>query len=855
MTELYIENYKLNITESISALLTFSIDDIKDFSSRSTTWSKTIVLPGTSNNNIAFGHIFQVGIANPYNSSQPNCTFNFNASKFAKCVLFQNQIQSFRGVLRLTQINYTNGFNGRVEYEVSIFGNLTNLNSILTGKYIDQLDFSAYNHQYTVSNITQSWDNPGGSGYYYPLIDYGNYSTDKHNWNFHTFRTSLYAKEYIDKIFSSSGFRYDAPIFNSPRFSKFIIPHSNKTMTTNQTTIFSATDSSSFYGHVPAVGLLSNPTETGSPVRWLSSVGSGFTSQDPPNNTVFKYNGLVTSNVIITFNFKGHYTDSTGFGTLFLELYKNMPVFGGQVGGGFSNVTPYEIGVGSSINISLNPGDTITWRISQSFYDAITDVWVDSASFSVKAASGSIAVPIQIGDTVTVNDQIPKNIRQIDFLVGIVKLHNLYIYEDKNDPFLIHIVPYNEFYSHNLSNAVNWTNKLDRSKAIKSKPMSEINAKIYQFKFKSDSDYYNDLYRKRYNEGYGDRVFDSQFEFSQNISAFEIVFSATPLVGYGGEDKIYSTILKRTGSDNDVKEENTDSNIRILQSKKKTGVNLWNIVDDSNNVISTLNTYGYAGHLDDPDAPNNDLNFGATKELFFILTNGNLSANQFNLYWSNYMADITDKDSRLVVGYFKLNETDILNLDFSKYIHVDGIAFKLNKIKDYNITKPDVCEVELLKVISASYSEAPAPEGPPNGCFLLWDDNQTLDADNSDPFVYGDCSNPGDGGGGTPPPPTYSLNWSWSKGSNPFNLSAFFDIKVDGVSLVHAVAANSGNFNVTDGQVVEIKITGFVGRQKRIFISNDVDGLIYDDTVTNATNSHTIVIVTGKNYTVNASIF
>src|SRR5690349_7786774 len=104
-TEVYMENYRLDISTDIAALLTFALDDIKDFSARSTTWSKTIVLPGTANNNKLFGHIFQVGQANEYNSAAANVGYNFNASKSADVIIFQDQMQTFRGVLRLLQVN------------------------------------------------------------------------------------------------------------------------------------------------------------------------------------------------------------------------------------------------------------------------------------------------------------------------------------------------------------------------------------------------------------------------------------------------------------------------------------------------------------------------------------------------------------------------------------------------------------------------------------------------------------------------------------------------------------------------------------------------------------------------------
>jgi hypothetical protein len=207
------------------------------------------------------------------------------------------------------------------------------------------------------------------------------------------------------------------------------------------------------------------------------------------------------------------------------------------------------------------------------------------------------------------------------------------------------------------------------------------------------------LYKKRYNQGYGSYKYDSQFEFSKESTKVEIIFSGTPLVGYTGEDKVYSTIFKKSNNN----EETVDSNIRILQAKKIIGVSNWHIRNAGGGSLHNSTVYPYAGHLDDPDTPDNDLNFGVPKELFFTLVTGALNVNQFNVFWSSYMAEITDKDSRLLTAYFKLDFKDIHNIDFSKLKWIDGVLYRLNKIEDFNVTDPTVCKCELLKVINKIY--------------------------------------------------------------------------------------------------------------------------------------------------------
>ena len=90
--KLFIEQRPADLTEDLSTLLTFSIDDVKDFSSRSTTFSKTIVLPGTANNNKLFGHIFDISINNTYDNTLANVGYNFNAAKSANAIIFQDNI-------------------------------------------------------------------------------------------------------------------------------------------------------------------------------------------------------------------------------------------------------------------------------------------------------------------------------------------------------------------------------------------------------------------------------------------------------------------------------------------------------------------------------------------------------------------------------------------------------------------------------------------------------------------------------------------------------------------------------------------------------------------------------------------
>lgn len=705
-TEIYLEGSIVDVYNDISSLLNFSIDDIKDFAKRSTTYSKTVILPGTANNNQLFGNIFDTGMSNDYDPSLNNVGFNFNPVKAARCIVFQDNLQTFKGTLRLLEIVKIKGY---VEYEVALNGEITSLNGALANRFLESLDFSAYDHLYTLSNIQSSWNNAGGSGYYYPLIDYGTYSTGKHDWDYRTFRPALYAKEYIDKIFQDAKFSYECDFFNTTRFKKLIIPHNQKFLTVKKTSLYKAS--------LTADKTILNADNA---IHFDTTAGTGFLPTD--TNSTHTYQGA-TAVIKINYDFLTTRVFSFGatYRTHFVIKKNGTEVIHLQS-------TDYVHTYNGSVDIPLDNGDTITINIFTGDNGFSQGKVKAGGSFTATSVT-PVPVPISLNDNVSINDGIPKNIKQIDFLVSIVQMFNLYVYESRFDDRKIIISPFIDFYSAASGSPLDWTYKLNRDQPIKIKPMSELNYKLYEYNYKSDSDYWNDLYKKRYNQTYGSYTYDSQYDYSSQKTGLELIFAPTPLVGYSGEDKVYPTIYKKSGTT----EENTDSVIRIMQSKKITGVSSWNIKDGSTTLGSNT-VYPYAGHFDDPVNIDNDLNFGVVYELFYEATaSAGLTRTQFNLYWSGYMAEITDKDSKMLTAKFYLTAKDIFDLDFSRYIEIDGVLFRLNKIVDYNISKPSDCTVELIKVISTSYSFPKGSFDEGIDRFLLWNNDEPLiDYDNAE---------------------------------------------------------------------------------------------------------------------------
>lgn len=674
-TEVYIDNNRLDLTKDISAEFTYAIDEIQDFASRNTSFSKTIILPGNDTNNKLFGNIFEFGHSNLYNSAEPNVGYNFNATKSVPCIILVDKIQIFKGVLRLLEII----IDGKhIEYEVAVFGELGGFITALGNNKLEDIDFGIADQTWNVTNISSSWDNISGTGVYYPLIDNGGVSTNKVDFSYDALRPALYVKQYLTKILDGSGYTYDFPLLSTALMNRLVVPNNQKTLTKSSTTAFKANVTDTTYTSASAV-------------KFTGVTLGSFTLNAGTDLITYGGASAITTNVSFTISGQINSIDPSNTFVNF-EFMKNTTLIAVQIIN--ASFTPYYFTVDLSVsNLTINPSDTLAVNVVTSGLPPNYRLYGDTLKIETTTPTD---VTLNYGDSIVINDTIPKGIFQKDFFSSIVKMFNLYVYEDKLVEKKLIIKPFIDFYD---GSQVDWTDKVDRGSVMRLKPMSEFTARYYEYKYKQDNDFYAENYRKKYNEGYGDIIWDSENEFVKEKDSTEIIFAPTILYQYTGTDKIYSSIYKLSNSNN--AEDKMDSVIRILQAKKITGRSTWTIKNGAT-TLASYTVYGYAGHLDDPFNPQADINWGATKEVFYNAS-AVTAANLFAGYWSEYIAEITDKDSKLLTCSVKLNEVDIYNLDFSKLIYIDGSLWRLNKVLDYNPMDFNVTKVELLKVIELTY--------------------------------------------------------------------------------------------------------------------------------------------------------
>ena len=238
MAEVYVEGKRLDVFEGFKFSFNYSIADIRHPEKRTTSYSKTIQCPGTQNNDNIFGQIYDFNIANAYDSAAANIEVNFNPNKKAEASVQADGVEVMRGSLQLRKIK-----NRKTDYvyEVVFVGRLVDIFGVLgdkqlsgsefdeaTGTNIPYIDFSDLDHFYNQANQTASWTAPYGSGYVYPMLDYGedvSYGNSGYRiWFVENLKPALYLKEIVDRIFAFAGFTYTSSFLSSAFFKRLIVP-------------------------------------------------------------------------------------------------------------------------------------------------------------------------------------------------------------------------------------------------------------------------------------------------------------------------------------------------------------------------------------------------------------------------------------------------------------------------------------------------------------------------------------------------------------------------------------------------------------------------------------------------------
>lgn len=681
----------IDLYDDVQVSYNFNAADIREPEKGLADFTKTILIPGTKNNNQLFHNQFDI-----------NLDSVFDTRKKLSCTVVVDDVEIMRGYLRLMRI--IQGGNNNYEYECTVIGNAASLFKDVGGDELSVLNISRLNHTYNKTNIVNSWSAAVGEGYVYPFLDYGNFPTDERGLFVENFLPAIYVKEYLDRIFEYYGYQYTSTFFNSDFFKRLIIPFNSNSLRMDEATInirevrVSRETTNQSFTIQTTDGLtvdLELNDKTTAPNTDPSGQYDNVT--DYLVNVANEGRYIFSANIIIEIDF----TANTSPAYEWVSISFGLGVLDDQ-GGQVNNIY-----VNKEVTSNYAHTETITLSLQSQEVKMSPNYQVDLTMYYKADLLGSITARIKTtswfrmqhtgkvypGDTVTMNSCVPEKIKISDFLSGIKKLFNLYFSIDKDITNKYIIEPRDDWYS---SDIIDWSDKLDISRDVETIPLGELDSKRYIFQYKKDEDYYNSFYQDKFQENYGSRKKTIDTDFVKNDYLIEPLFSASPLHSSTQSDRVYVKLRKKDGTDPTAPANLIKNNIRILYYGGLKSCQTWDFPKGIQ-----MSSYPFAGHLDDPINPSIDLCYGVPKEVYYLAlqlgctySNNNL----YNLHWRNLIDEISDKNSRIVTAYFNLTPADINQLDARKIYYFRENHWRLNKIVDYNPLTRESTKCEFTKI-------------------------------------------------------------------------------------------------------------------------------------------------------------
>ena len=710
---------EIDLANEISFGLNYSIDDIRNVEKKNTNYSKTITLAGSDNNNKILGNLFDVNSDFTY--------FNPNIKTPAKIIV--NSETVIEGFLQLKSIETQ----GKIEYKCVINSKAVDFFTDVKDKKLSDLDFSKYNHTYNSANITNSWN--GNEKYVYPLMHNGTES----NYEIRDFKPAIFHKEYLKRIALESGYSLGGALMDSTteaggHYAKEIIPFNGEVVPISdaelQRRLFEVGQSSSVVEIVDkTIG-----TDMVEPFTKLEI----FDNEIFDNGSVFNNNTYTidaNGTYSVRFNFTGKVEVSTNgvdafqseYNSLFnsrdfatdytytvrFDIYQNGNLLNNFIkqftlpnelnsSNGYTDNTNFNFILNTPIR-QFSVGDDIEIqytvqgkKFNDLNYTDSTGATPVTTTFKLKSFIGTTLKnstgnsELVEGDTITLSNFIPKEVKQGDLITDLVKRYNAYISVDPNNDRKILINTREQYFA--SGGTLDWSDKQDMDSKVDIKLISELQNKEFKFTYKEDNDLNNEVYSNNNDDAiYGEKEVEFENDFVKGEKKIETPFSPTPLI-QARKGKNFAIVPS-------IPTQAPKNKVRVLYYggliDTIDGIN-WRLTHAGG--FDNYTIYPYAGHLDNPINPTVDINFGEVPTAFYPEFESRTNANLYNRFWKNYIEQLAI--GKLVTMNMYLNSTDIgyIRHNLNTKIYVGNSYYYINKIVDYNPLKNDLTKVEFLKI-------------------------------------------------------------------------------------------------------------------------------------------------------------
>lgn len=681
------QEYYLDLFENESISQNWQYTDLNNFQALGA-FSREFRVPVTDRNQLALGALFDVnysgGVNNYFHYKLP-AEIRVDTLPIAKGYVRVRKIYQQQGKLNEIELAFyaetPDLYKSIGEKKLAALTDLPNLNEVV--KY-DNVTFNTSSRFWFLMDRGQRWSEEGQQSTR-RIFDsttplYATDLTPAVRWDY-----------LLQQIFDDAGFELEAGSLMSI-LSGYYMPWINKSY-------LDTDDLGSQYAYrsynsgnitMPAVG-----NGAISAYQYYAPVSEAFDNNNNYDPTTGVYTapggGLFTFHISLSVSITG---------TISTTAFNNFQVFIVINGGTPQFLDSWFIRnllfIDFNYGVNLLAGDTVEFAFR---WESATGF---AATCTINAGSGDlgnslielIGTRFNYGSTFIYNLNAP-DMRQIDFLSDVIKMHNCAIVPDRINPKKISIVPYNSYIG--SGDDKDWNAKLDISKDITIYSTVELQKNKTTFTYTAGEDYLSKFYKDNGRiygdykaEGYTVNPDTTPSSFTTGDNSVQLITRSMPCGLIPGTDVAVPQFLN-------------DKNEFIVPGPRcgyNIGAIFIQMYDDSAGVEVAV---GYAvptlSHYSDPFPSLDDFDLNWAPEVPPSQINANPYNNLFNLYWRNAMNELYSPDARIMEAYFALDLSDILTFKFNDIIFVNNAQWRILEVTDYKVGNFESTRVKLMKYL------------------------------------------------------------------------------------------------------------------------------------------------------------
>ena len=712
--------YELDTYAEEPIKLTISAEDITDIPEVESSFSRQFRIPATQSNSQFFNYWYELGVV------------DFDITQKVKAEIHVDGLIFKSGELRL-QGGYVNNETNNVDFEVVFFGETRDFASEVGDIFMSGLDAYEIDHilDHTLMHQTQlNWGDPNLAlnGYLRYGLAIRGYEYDE-DGNVITFDTDtrpidqrtpvngqitldnteqfaftnqtnaidvrqytpmIQVKYLIDKIFARTAYTYsDDSVFHEDWFRNLYTDG-----------IADAT------GYVPVnqpfsdIRVIEGGYNLSGNEERIEYTAPILNSGNSFNTTTYEYIAGTTSGSSYTFQANARIVDATQFqGAAFtIRIYKN----GVEQDSGTGTIpanTNGSVFISAGFSDTMNAGDKV-WATVEAG-GAPERPYLVEGSFTQTAGPSAV-----LGSTLLKGD-----VKILDFLKSVLNRFRLVMVPSKVEPLEFVIKPWKDYIA--AGDKFDWTDKLDNYKDIVVKPIFFDQSASVLFTDVEDEDKYNYIYQTENNHVYGRYIYDSGNDLLKDEREIENIFAPTPVAkvrASSGPDNMIIPVLAQ-----ESQEQDKDNINKFLPLLPKPRLLFWNgqqpttdgffdekIAGNEHFFYGSFSPYEFNSYDSEtwanyPDATTFDLNWKIDRRFWDEAQPVGIST--YDVYWSDYIKSIYDKDARLVTAYFMLDSLDLKDLTFDDIIFINNNYYRVQKVYDAPLNMLAPTKVDLVKLL------------------------------------------------------------------------------------------------------------------------------------------------------------